>query len=46
MSILVFLEHHAGELQKGSLSVLSKAAGLGAGDVAGVIVGSGVDGLA
>ena len=45
MSILVFLEHHAGELQKGSLAVLSKATGLG-GDVAGVIVGSGVDGLA
>ena len=46
MSTLVFLEHHGGELQKGSLAVLSKAAGLGAGDVAGVIVGSGVDGLA
>jgi electron transfer flavoprotein alpha subunit len=46
MSTLVFLEHHSGELQKGSLAVLSKAAGLGAGDVAGVIVGSGVDGLA
>lgn len=46
MSILVFLEHHAGELQKGSLAVLSKAAGLGTGEVAGVIVGSGVEGLA
>jgi electron transfer flavoprotein alpha subunit len=46
MSTLVFLEHHGGELQKGSLAVLSKAAGLGAGDIAGVIVGSGVDGLA
>ena len=46
MSTLVFLEHHGGELQKGSLAVLSKAASLGAGDVAGVIVGSGVDGLA
>ena len=45
MSILVFLEHHGGELQKGSLAVLSKAASLG-GDVAGVIVGAGVDGLA
>ena len=45
MSILVFLEHHEGELQKGSLAVLSKAASLG-GDVAGVVVGSGVDGLA
>ena len=46
MSTLVFLEHHGGELQKGSLAVLSKAASLGAGDVAGVIVGSGLDGLA
>jgi electron transfer flavoprotein alpha subunit len=46
MSVLVFLEHHDGELQKGSLAVLSKAASLGIGDVAGVIVGSSVDGLA
>jgi electron transfer flavoprotein alpha subunit len=46
MSILVFLEHHDDELQKGSLAVLSKAASLGAGDVAGVILGSGVEGLA
>ncbi|HUP31994.1 MAG TPA: electron transfer flavoprotein subunit alpha/FixB family protein [Gaiellaceae bacterium] len=45
MSTLVFLEHHAGELQKGSLAVLSKAASLG-GEVAGVIAGSGVEGLA
>jgi electron transfer flavoprotein alpha subunit len=45
MSVLVFLEHHGDELQKGSLAVLSKAAGLG-GDVAGVIAGSGLDGLA
>jgi electron transfer flavoprotein alpha subunit len=45
MSTLVFLEHHGGELQKGSLAVLSKAASLG-GDVAGVIVGAGLDGLA
>src|SRR5918995_1292430 len=45
MTVLVFLEHHAGELQKGSLAVLSKAASLG-GEVAGVIVGSGLDGLA
>jgi electron transfer flavoprotein alpha subunit len=45
MSTLVFLEHHGGELQKGSLAVLSKAASLG-GDVAGVVVGSGLDGLA
>jgi electron transfer flavoprotein alpha subunit len=43
MSVLVFLEHHENELQKGSLAVLSKAAQLGAGDVAGVVVGSGVD---
>jgi electron transfer flavoprotein alpha subunit len=42
---LVFLEHHDGELQKGSLGVLSKAAQLG-GDVAGVVLGSGVSELA
>src|SRR5439155_16984332 len=41
MSTLVFLEHHDNELQKGSLAVLSKAASLG-GDVAGVLIGSGV----
>ena len=41
MTTLVFLEHHEGELQKGSLSVLSKAAQLG-GDVAAVVVGAGV----
>jgi electron transfer flavoprotein alpha subunit len=46
VSILVFLEHHEGELQKGSLAVLSKAAQLGAGDVAGVVVGSGLSDLA
>jgi electron transfer flavoprotein alpha subunit len=46
MSILVFLEHHGNELQKGSLSVLSKAASLGAGDVYGVVAGSGVRDLA
>ncbi|MDX6509886.1 MAG: electron transfer flavoprotein alpha subunit, partial [Gaiellaceae bacterium] len=46
MSILVFLEHHGDELQKGSLSVLSKAASLGAGDVYGVVAGSGVRDLA
>ena len=45
MNILVFLEHHGGELQKGSLGVLSKAATLGD-DVAGVLVGSGVESLA
>jgi electron transfer flavoprotein alpha subunit len=41
---LVFLEHHDDALQKGSLGVLSKAAQVG-GDVAGVVVGSGVRGL-
>ena len=38
---LVFLEHHDGELQKASLGVLGKATALG-GDVAGVVLGSGV----
>jgi electron transfer flavoprotein alpha subunit len=42
---LVFLEHHDGELQKGSLGVLSKAAQLG-GDVAGVVLGANVSELA
>jgi electron transfer flavoprotein alpha subunit len=46
MAILVFLEHHGSELQKGSLGVLSKAASLGAGDVAAVLVGGGVRALA
>jgi electron transfer flavoprotein alpha subunit len=46
VSTLVFLEHHGNELQKGSLGVLSKAAQLGIGDVAGVVVGSGVEPLA
>jgi electron transfer flavoprotein alpha subunit len=45
VTTLVFLEHHEGALQKASLGVLSKAAQLG-GDVAGVVVGSGVEGLA
>ena len=45
MKTLVFLEHHEGELLKPSLGVLSKAASLG-GDVAGVVIGSGVEGLA
>jgi electron transfer flavoprotein alpha subunit len=45
VTTLVFLEHHEGALQKGSLGVLSRAAALG-GDVAGVIVGSGVAGIA
>jgi len=41
MTTLVFLEHHGDEIVKNSLGVLSKAASLG-GDVAGVVVGSGV----
>jgi electron transfer flavoprotein alpha subunit len=44
MPTLVFLEHHEGELQKGSLGVLAKAAELG--DAAGAVVGSGVTELA
>jgi electron transfer flavoprotein alpha subunit len=43
--IAVFLEHHDGELQKGALGVLGKAAQLGD-DVAGVVLGSGVKDLA
>ncbi len=43
MSTLVFLETHDGEPTKGGLGVLSKAAALG-GDVAGVVLGSGVRG--
>jgi electron transfer flavoprotein alpha subunit len=46
MSTLVFLEHHGDELLKSSLGVLSKAASLGDGDLAGVVVGSGVRPLA
>src|SRR5437016_2540864 len=42
MAVLVFLEHHGGELQKGALGVLSKAATLGDPEVAGVVAGSGV----
>jgi electron transfer flavoprotein alpha subunit len=45
MSILVFLEHHGNELQKGSLGVLTKAATLGE-SVSAVIVGGGVRALA
>jgi electron transfer flavoprotein alpha subunit len=40
VTTLVFLEHHGGELQKGSLGVLGKALSLG-GDVAGVVLGEG-----
>jgi len=46
MATLVFLEHHDGQLQKGSLGVLSKAATLGDPEVAAVLVGGGVSGLA
>jgi electron transfer flavoprotein alpha subunit len=42
---LVFLEHHENAIQKGSLGVLAKAAQLG-GEVAGVVIGSGVRELA
>jgi electron transfer flavoprotein alpha subunit len=45
VTTLVFLEHHEGELLKPSLGVLSKAAELD-GDVAGVVLGSGVRDLA
>jgi electron transfer flavoprotein alpha subunit len=45
MSTLVFLEHHEGELLRSSLGVLSKASELD-GDVAGVVLGSGVKELA
>jgi electron transfer flavoprotein alpha subunit len=45
MATLVFVEHHEGELLKPALGVLSKAAELG-GDVAGVVLGSGVRDLA
>ncbi|HEY2543258.1 MAG TPA: electron transfer flavoprotein subunit alpha/FixB family protein [Gaiellaceae bacterium] len=44
MSTLVFLEHHGGELQKGSLGVLAKAASLGDADA--VLIGGGVTSLA
>ena len=43
--ILVFLEHHEGAVQKGSLGVVSKAAQIG-GEFAGVIVGSDVRAIA
>ena len=42
MSTLVFLETHDGEPTNGGLGVLSKAASLGAGDVAAVVVGTNV----
>jgi electron transfer flavoprotein alpha subunit len=43
--IAVFLEHHEGELQKGSLGVLGKASALGD-EVVGVVLGSDVKVLA
>jgi electron transfer flavoprotein alpha subunit len=46
MATLVFLEHHEGALQKGSLGLLSKAAKLGDDELAGVVLGSGVKELA
>ncbi len=45
MAMLVFLESHGGELQKGSLGVLAKAASLGDGAAA-VITGEGARALA
>jgi len=44
MATLVFLEHHGGELQKGALGVLAKAASLG--DASAILVGAGVTPLA
>jgi electron transfer flavoprotein alpha subunit len=45
VSTLVFLEHHEGVLQKGSLGLLSKAGTLGD-ELSGVVLGSGVKELA
>ena len=39
MKTLVFLEHHDGQIQKGALGVLSKAASLG--EAAGIVIGDG-----
>ncbi len=44
MTTLVYLEHHDGELLKGALGVLAKAASLG--EARAVVLGSGVAGLA
>ncbi len=41
MKPLVFLEHHQGELAKGPLGVLAKAAAVGDGPVAAVLIGGG-----
>jgi len=46
MSTLVFLEHHGDELLKGSLGVVTKAATVAGGDIAGVVLGSDVRALA
>jgi electron transfer flavoprotein alpha subunit len=46
VSVLVFLEHHEGQLQKGSLGVLSKAASLWGSDVSAVVAGFGVKDVA
>ncbi len=46
MSVLVFLEHRGGALQKSSLGVLAKAASLGVGDVAALLAGEGAKALA
>jgi electron transfer flavoprotein alpha subunit len=42
---LVFLEQHEGELQKGALGVLAKAASIGDGEVAAAILGAGASAL-
>jgi len=44
VKVLVFLEHHAGELEKGGLGVLAKAASLG--EAAGVVLGPGASEVA
>jgi electron transfer flavoprotein alpha subunit len=44
VKLLVFLEHHEGKLQKDALGLLGKAASLG--EAEGVLLGSGVEGLA
>jgi electron transfer flavoprotein alpha subunit len=44
VNILVYLEHHSGEFEKGGLGVLSKAATLG--DASGVVLGPGAKELA
>jgi len=41
MSVLVFLEHHGNDFEKGSLGLLAKAATLGDGEVAAVLAGGG-----